>query len=117
MAGIVQFLRRFPDDEACLRELAKLKWPNGFVCSKCDHDKGYHLKSRPRVFECAKCGHQNSITAGTVFHKTRTSIHKWFVAAYMIASDARGASIAARAMLSLGFLGAWRRSRGSLMRR
>lgn len=92
MAGILQFLRRFPDEQACLHELAKLKWPKGFVCSKCEHDKGYHLKSRPRVHECAACGHQNSITAGTVFHKTRTDIQKWFVAAYMIASDKRGVS-------------------------
>ncbi len=92
MTGILSFIRRYPDETACLAALAALKWPKGFTCSKCQHDKAYHLKSRPRVYECAKCGHQNSITAGTVFHKTRTDIQKWFLAAYMIATDKRGCS-------------------------
>jgi len=33
----------------------------------------YQLTVRPRVFfECAGCGQQHSVTAGTVFHRTRT---------------------------------------------
>ena len=50
------------------------------------------MASRTRIFECAKCGHQHSITAGTVFHKTRTDLRKWFMAAYLISHDKRGVS-------------------------
>ena len=30
-----QFIRRFPNEEACFDYLYKVKWPNGFVCPVC----------------------------------------------------------------------------------
>src|SRR5205807_2146759 len=45
-----------------------------------------------RVFECAGCAQQHSVTAGTVFHRTRTPLRKWFAAAWLIAQDKRGVS-------------------------
>jgi hypothetical protein len=32
------------------------------------------------------------VTAGTVFHRTRTDLAKWFVAAYLMGRDKRGVS-------------------------
>lgn len=90
--GIIAFLRKYPDEAACIKALAELRWPDGFHCHKCGATKAHHLKSRPRIFECSGCGHQHSVTAGTVFHKTRTDLTKWFLAAYMMASDKRGVS-------------------------
>src|SRR6516164_3660125 len=48
--------------------------------------------ARPRVFECANCGRQHSVTAVTVFHRTRTPLRKWFAAAWLIGQDKRGVS-------------------------
>jgi hypothetical protein len=39
-----------------------------------------------------KCCHLHSITAGAVFHKTRTDLRKWFMAAYPIDHDKRSVS-------------------------
>lgn len=89
--SIVGFIRKYPDEAACIDALAALKWPNGFSC-QCGSTRAHHLKARPRVFECAQCGAQHSVTAGTIFHKTRTDLSIWFVAAYMMASDKRGVS-------------------------
>jgi len=36
--------------------------------------------------------YQVSVTAGTVMHKTRTSLVAWFWAIYLIAHDKRGSS-------------------------
>src|SRR5439155_43178 len=47
---------------------------------------------RPRVYECGACHRQESVTAGTVFHRTRTDLSKWFVAAYLMGRDKRGVS-------------------------
>ncbi|WP_297842523.1 IS1595 family transposase [Pseudomonas sp.] len=90
--GILSFIRKYPDETACIAAIAKLRWADGFSCSKCGSTKAHHLKSRPRIFECSGCHHQHSVTAGTVFHKTRTDLTKWFLAAYMMASDKRGVS-------------------------
>ena len=43
----------------------------------------WRLKARPRVYECTGCHRQESVTAGTVLHRTRTGLGKWFLAAYL----------------------------------
>jgi hypothetical protein len=92
MSGFLAFCDEYKDEETCITALADLRWPGGFVCEKCNGIKAYHLSARPRIFECAACGHQHSVTAGTVFHKTRTDLRKWFLAAYLIGHDKRGVS-------------------------
>src|SRR5579862_4194061 len=52
----------------------------------------WRVKARPRVYECAACHRQESVTAGTVFHRTRTNLSKWFLAAYLMGRDKRGVS-------------------------
>ncbi len=93
MSGLLAFSAKYKDEASCIEALADLKWPSGFLCDKkCQGTKAYHLGARPRIFECAACGHQYSITAGTIFHKTRTDLRKWFLAAYLIGHDKRGVS-------------------------
>lgn len=88
---LFEFSKRFPDDEACLAYLEKLRWPNGFRCPNCGHDVGYRIEGR-RVVQCAVCRHQTSATAGTIFHKTKTPLLKWFWMVYLIAQDKGGVS-------------------------
>ena len=72
MSGFLTFMDRYRDEAACIAALAELRWPNGFICARCAGRLAYQLAARPRVFECADCGRQHSVTAGTVFHRTRT---------------------------------------------
>src|SRR6202521_11173 len=92
MSGFLTFMDRYRDEAACIAALAELRWPNGFVCAGCAGRLAYQLAVRPRVFECAGCGRQHSVTAGTVFHRTRTPLRKWFAAAWLIGQDKRGVS-------------------------
>ncbi len=41
---------------------------------------------------CSACGHQASVTAGTIFDKTRTPLSVWFAAAWYVTSQKHGAS-------------------------
>ncbi len=92
MSGLLTFQERYRDQEACILALADRRWPAGFVCARCGHRRGYRHKARARIFECAACGHQESVTAGTIFHRTRTPLRKWFLAAWWMARDKRGVS-------------------------
>src|SRR6267378_795612 len=92
MAGLLDFTARFGTEERCIEHLAGLRWPSGFVCSGCGGRGAWRLKARPRVYECGTCHRQESVTAGTVFHRTRTDLAKWFVAAYLMGRDKRGVS-------------------------
>ncbi len=92
MAGLLEFVARFGTEEQCIAHLAGLRWPGGFVCSGCGGRAAWRLKARPRVYECGTCHRQASATAGTVFHRTRTDLAKWFLAAYLMGRDKRGVS-------------------------
>ncbi len=87
MSGILEFLERHGSEADCIEALARLRWPQGYVCARCGERRNYQLKTRPRVFECAGCGHQESVTAGTV-----SALRKWFLAAWWMGRDKRGVS-------------------------
>jgi hypothetical protein len=74
----------------CLDYLEWLRWPAGFVCPDCGHPGGWRLSDRR--FECAGCGHRTSVTAGTIFDRTRTPLTVWFTACWLFASDKGGIS-------------------------
>jgi len=92
MAGLREFVGEFGSEEQCIEHLVGLRWPGGFACAGCGGRQAWRLKARPRVYECATCHRQESATAGTVFHRTRTDLTKWFFAAYLMGRDKRGVS-------------------------
>lgn len=105
--SLLQFKKRFASERACERALEKLRWPDGFVCPKCKHVKASRIATR-RLLQCSKCRHQVSLTAGTIFHKTRTPLLKWFWAIYLAGQDKGGVSALRLAkQLELGYKTAW----------
>lgn len=91
-ASLLDFQKRFSNNDVCMDYLEKLRWPGGFICPNCGHDDGYRLEHR-RLIQCALCRHQTSATAGTLFHKTRTPLLIWFWIVYLIAQDKGGVSM------------------------
>jgi len=86
-----QFRRRFRTERDCLRYVTGRKWPDGFRCPRCDHDQAYLIESR-RLYQCKECGHQTSVTANTIFHKTRKPLRDWFWAIFVVATRTTGSS-------------------------
>lgn len=89
---LISFQKDFPDDEACLKHLAQQRWPDGFVCPQCGHNAAWSITKRG-LFDCKECRYQASITAGTIFHKTRVPLLKWYWLIYHMAMDKVGVSI------------------------
>jgi len=81
----------FSSDEACLQAIYDARWPHGFVCPKCGHDSGTRLSKR-RAIQCSLCRAQTSITAHTLFHKTKVPLKKWFWLIFMMTQDKGGVS-------------------------
>ncbi len=88
---MLDFMRQFPDDNSCRAYLEKMRWPNGFVCSRCQGTSVSHIASR-RLRQCATCRYQVSVTAGTIFHATQTSLLKWFLAIFFLSRHKQGIS-------------------------
>jgi len=89
--NFLEFQKMFSTEQKCKKYLYKKRWKNGFKCPRCRHKKYYYLPKR-QLFQCKKCGYQTSLTANTVFHRTRTSLMKWFWAIYLLTNNKNGIS-------------------------
>ena len=79
--SLLAFQHMFPDDDACAAWLIEMRWPDGFVCPACGHEKGWALRRKAHTFECAGCRRQTSVTAGTILHASKLPLTVWFWAA------------------------------------
>lgn len=86
-----QFLAWFPDEAACAAYLERLRWPAGIACSACSERRGWRT-GEGRWWMCAGCARKTSMTAGTIFDKTRTPLQTWFAAAWWMTSQKHGLS-------------------------
>lgn len=88
--SVGEFLAWFGTDEDCRDYLAWLRWPGGFVCEECGQAGGWQLADGR--WECAECSHRTSVTAGTIFGRTRTPLTVWFHACWAFATAKDGIS-------------------------
>ena len=81
----------FASDDKCAAYLERLRWPNGFTCPACGVADTPGRATRGRLV-CRACRHQCSVTAGTIFDKTRTPLRAWFAAAWYVTNQKQGVS-------------------------
>jgi transposase len=96
--SLVEFMRQFPDDATCLEWLWRNRYsPDGIhaECPKCGVErafKRYETSQRRQSWTCTACGHHLHPTAGTIYHKSSTSLQLWFYAMYLMTSTRCGIS-------------------------
>jgi hypothetical protein len=96
-----EFQRFFGDEEACLRYLERLRWPEGFRCPACGQADAWRTKRG--LWVCRACERQTSITAQTIFAGTRTPLRSWFGAIWQLVSAKQGMSaLQLKRMMGLG---------------
>lgn len=86
----LDFDRLFKTDKDCLDYLLKLKQPEGFHCLKCGNET-YWLGTREKLI-CKKCRAETSITADTLFHKSRLPLGVLYRAMWWIIAHKNGVS-------------------------
>jgi transposase-like protein len=96
-----EFQAWFRTDADCLDYLEWLRWPAGFVCPACGHEAGWRLGDGR--FMCGGCGGRTSVTAGTIFERTRTPLTVWFTACWLFSTGKDGISaLSLRRTLAIG---------------
>ncbi len=88
---IKDFRSQFPDDAACLAYIFAQRHPEGIICPKCARKDTYTPIAKRRAYACI-CGHQISPCAGTIFHKSPTSLQTWFHAIFLMSVGKNGVS-------------------------
>jgi transposase-like protein len=88
--SVGEFQQWFRTDGDCLDYLEWLRWPGGFTCPSCGYAGGWQLGDGR--YECARCHRRTSVTAGTIFDRTRTPLTVWFTACWLFATAKDGIS-------------------------
>ena len=105
MRTLAEFEQRFATEGACRAYLARLRWPTGFCCPQCT-TSGSWTTTRCLLM-CRRCGYQASVTAGTIFHRTRLPLQDWFRAMWWM-TDQKKHRLSALGLQRLLGLGSYR---------
>ena len=81
----------YPDDAACLAKIMEIQYGGSAThCPVCNERRQFHPMTKRRAYACQVCGHHIYPCAGTIFHKSRTNLTKWFFAMYLLTSTRSG---------------------------
>lgn len=104
---------------SCVAYLERLRWPSGFRCPGCAGQKGWRLDEGH--WACSGCARKVSVTAGTIFDRSRIPLADWFTAIWFMTNQKYGISaLGLQRMLGLGsYQTAWtilRKLRSAMVR-
>ena len=90
---IQDFDREFPTEDACLEYVKEKRWPDGrTMCVTCKAERKHYRVSGRTAYACHACGNHIFPLAGTIFHKSSTSLRTWFYVLRLMSSTRVGVS-------------------------
>lgn len=88
---LLEAIRYFSDLDVATEFVAKLRWPDGFVCPACGHKEFSYLTTR-RLWKCKACKKQTSVKKGTIFEDSPLGLDKWLAAMWLVCNCKNGIS-------------------------
>ncbi len=86
-----QVIRYFANEDNCVQQVVKMRWPNGVACPACGHPQYWYLEKQRR-FKCKECWKQFTCKLGTIFEDSPIPLDKWLIAMWMLANCKNGVS-------------------------
>jgi ribosomal protein L37AE/L43A len=106
--SLPQFLRLYGTNEQCEAAVVKMRWPKGFVCTRCECKRYAPTHNGRKLWECLGCGYQCSSIAGTVFEHTKLGLSVWFLGIYLVTQSKNAISaLELKRQLGIGYKAAW----------
>jgi transposase-like protein len=87
---LMELERRFHDEQACAEYLARLRWPDGWICPRCQGREAWQIR-RSR-WRCGHCRYEGSVTAGTILQDSHLPLGTWFRAMWYVTNQKNGIS-------------------------
>lgn len=87
---LLELESRFSTEEACRVYLFSLRWPDGWLCSRCGGRTAKLI--RRDLLRCIECHYESSVTSGTIFQDTHLPLKTWFLAMWHVTSQKNGIS-------------------------
>lgn len=81
----------FKSTSDCHAFLASIRWPEKVRCAYCSDEKVYK-RNGSNGYKCGSCNNSFTVTTGTIFHSSKLSLLKWFLAVSQILAAKKGIS-------------------------
>ena len=84
----------FPDQEACIEHLERVRWGDEPRCPHCDSEEGWRKVEPGRIgrWNCYQCKSSFNALSGTIFAKSQVPLQKWFLAIGLIVNAKKSLS-------------------------
>jgi transposase-like protein len=82
----------FDTEEKCVNHLIQWRWNGEPTCPYCASSRVNELKGKTKRFKCYGCRKQFGVRVGTIFHDSKLSLRKWFIAIFIFTAHKRGIS-------------------------
>jgi len=79
--NLLSIFSKFPDQEACIEHLEKVRWAGEAHCPHCGGTSVARKADGGRMgrWNCYSCKSSFNVLAGTIFEKTKLPLQKWFL--------------------------------------
>lgn len=86
----IDFFKKYPNEETCLRHIMEVRYGLQSDCPKCDKDATFYRIKKRSAYVCELCGHNIYPMVGTPMENTRTPLQMWFYATYLFTTTKHG---------------------------
>ncbi len=91
--SIVELLRKFSDEQACVDWLEQARWNGEPICPHCGGIENISRPpSKPNTYWHKDCKKQFTVTTKSIMHATKTPLQNWVVAIYSVMTARKGVS-------------------------
>lgn len=81
--NFIDFVKRFPNEESCIKHFRAVKEQKGIVCKSCGNS--HHYWNRVHIaHDCANCGYRTTLRSGTVMEASKLPFQYWLYAIYLM---------------------------------
>lgn len=91
--SLVKVLRMFPDDKTASAWIAKVRWPDGIICPRCQGENiQTETKHKTMPYRCRSCRRYFSVKTGTAMENSNLGPQVWALASYLMSTGIKGVS-------------------------
>lgn len=90
---ITEFIKAFPDNEACKNHFKSTRINQGITCKKCKSTNHKWLTSKDQ-FECKHCRFRTTLKSGTVMENSKLTYFEWYITMHLMSSTKKSFSAA-----------------------
>lgn len=82
--NILEFTKKFSDEQSCVIYLKDLREKQGISCKKCECVTKHWWLDKIQKFQCSKCNSRTNLTSGTMMYKSKIPLTLWFMCIHLM---------------------------------